>query len=129
MFGMGFMEIFLVLIVAIIALGPEKLPTAVVDIAKFFKKLKSGIDDAKSTIDDELNIAQMKQQAQEFKANISNVKDLAQIDLNSINSDRIYKEEEPIITEPKTKKKKKEKISKKIKENKKETISFDQSEI
>ena len=40
MFGMGFMEIFLVGIVAVIALGPEKLPSAMVDIAKFFKKLE-----------------------------------------------------------------------------------------
>ena len=41
MFGMGFLEIFLVLIVAIIALGPEKLPTAAVEVVKFFKKFKA----------------------------------------------------------------------------------------
>ena len=57
MFGMGFMEIFLIAIIAIIALGPEKLPTAMVEIAKFIKKFKTGIDDAKSTLNSELNIS------------------------------------------------------------------------
>jgi sec-independent protein translocase protein TatB len=57
MFGMGFMEILLIAIIAIIALGPDKLPTAMVQIAKFIKKLKSGLDDAKSTLDSELNIS------------------------------------------------------------------------
>ena len=59
MFGMGIMEIFLIAIVAIIALGPEKLPTAMVQIAKFLNKLKTGISDAKTTLDNELNISEM----------------------------------------------------------------------
>lgn len=40
MFGMGFFEILVVLIVAIIFLGPEKFPQAVVDIVKFFRAVK-----------------------------------------------------------------------------------------
>jgi len=89
MFGMGFMEIFLVLVVAVIALGPEKLPTAVVDIAKFFKKFKSGIDEAKNTIDNELKISEMKQQANEFKASVGDVTNLAKIDMDSLSTDRL----------------------------------------
>ncbi len=121
MFGMGFMEIFLVLIVGIIALGPEKLPSALVDIAKFFKKFKSGIDEAKATIDSELKISEMKQQAEEFKASVGDVTNLAKIDLDSINSDRSMddiednapkaKTKEPKTKEPKSKKAKKAKIS------------------
>ena len=76
MFGMGFMEIFLVLVVAIIALGPEKLPSAMVDIAKFFRKFKSGIEDAKSTLDNELNISEMKKEAEKFKASVAEVKSI-----------------------------------------------------
>ena len=82
MFGMGFMEIFLILVVAIIALGPEKLPQAAVDIAKFFKKLKSGIEDAKATLDNEINISAMKQEAKNLKEQIELDK-LTSIDLNS----------------------------------------------
>ena len=74
MFGMGFMEIFLIAIVAIIALGPEKLPTAMVQIAKFINKFKTGIADAKTTLDNELNISEMKSEASKFKAQIEETK-------------------------------------------------------
>ena len=83
MFGMGFMEIFLVLVVAVIALGPEKLPTAAVDIAKFFKKLKGGIDDAKSTLDSELNISGLKDEADRIKESV-NIDRLASLELEDI---------------------------------------------
>jgi sec-independent protein translocase protein TatB len=123
MFGMGFMEIFLVLVVAIVALGPEKLPTAVVDIAKFFKKFKNSIDEAKTSFDNELHIADMKKQADEFKASIGNVKDLARIDLNSINTDKILNDDPVKIYNQKNtkekknrKKKKKEKVQSNIEE-------------
>ncbi len=114
MFGMGFMEIFLVLIVAIIALGPEKLPSAVVDIAKFFKKIKSGLDDAKSTIDNELNISEMKKQAEDFKASVSDVSHMAKIDIdtNSLLNDEPSSTAGPKVQKKvKPKKTKKEKIS------------------
>ena len=84
MFGMGFMEIFLVLIVAVIALGPEKLPSALVDMAKFFKKIKTEINDAKTTINNELAITSMKEEANELKASISNVKSLVDVDINDL---------------------------------------------
>ena len=86
MFGMGFMEIFLVLVVAIIALGPEKLPSAMVDIAKFFRKFKSGIEDAKSTLDNELNISEMKKEAEKFKASVAEVKSIASVDVPDLTS-------------------------------------------
>jgi len=123
MFGMGFMEIFLILMVGIIALGPEKLPSAVVDIAKFFKKFKSGIDDAKSTLDAELNISEMKAQAEEFKASVGEVTDIAKLDLKSVNSDRIMED----IAEDKSKQKPK---AKKPKEKaKKEKVSLNSKEV
>jgi len=37
MFGLGFMEILFIAIIAILFLGPDKLPGAMVDIAKFIK--------------------------------------------------------------------------------------------
>ena len=81
MFGMGFMEIFLIAIIAVIALGPDKLPTAMVEIAKFIKKIKSGLDDAKTTLDTELNISEMKAEANKFKSQIADTK--ASLSINS----------------------------------------------
>jgi sec-independent protein translocase protein TatB len=92
MFGMGFMEIFLILIVGIIALGPEKLPSAVVDIAKFFKKMKNGIDDAKSSLDSQLQISQIKESAEEFKASVSDVTSLTDVNLDMLSSDNLLKD-------------------------------------
>ena len=80
MFGMGIMEIFLIAIVAIIALGPEKLPTAMVQIAKFINKFKTGLADAKSTLDNELNISEMKEEANKFKSQIEETKSSFAID-------------------------------------------------
>jgi len=74
MFGMGFMEILLIAIIAIIALGPDKLPDAMVQIAKFIRKFKSGLEDAKSTLDNELNISEMKSEATKFKSQIEETK-------------------------------------------------------
>lgn len=74
MFGMGFTEILLIAVVAIIALGPEKLPTAMVDIAKFIKKMKDGIDEAKTTLDNEIKITDMRKEAEKFKSQILDVK-------------------------------------------------------
>jgi len=94
MFGMGFMEIFLVLIVAIIALGPEKLPGAAVDIVKFFKKFKSSLDDAKSTLDNELNISQMKEEADKFKSSVSNIRNITTLELDEIANDTSTKKKQ-----------------------------------
>ena len=129
MFGMGFMEIFLIAIVAIIALGPEKLPTAMVEIAKFLKKFKSGVEDAKSTLDNELNITEMKAEAAKYKAQIEdakstlNLKENVNLGLNDIinddTSDKVKKNDEiDSSLENETKKEVSTKDSKKKKKNK-----------
>jgi len=70
MFGLGFTEIILIAIVAIIFLGPEKLPTALVDIAKFFRAFKKVIDDAKDSLDKEVKLSEIKQEALSYKESI-----------------------------------------------------------
>jgi len=107
MFGMGFMEIMLILIVAVIALGPEKLPTAAVDIAKFLKKMKSSVDDAKSTIDTEITKTGLRGEAQNFKDNIG-IDRLASLNLDNIIDDDYDNEPRKINKPIKTKVKKDE---------------------
>lgn len=111
MFGMGFMEIFLIAIVAIIALGPDKLPTAMVEVAKFLKKFKSGVEDAKSTLDTELNIKEMKEEANKFKAQIEDTKmSLTSGSKVDLGLDDIMKDD--LKSDKKEKKKKAEKTEK-----------------
>ncbi len=73
MFGMGFTEILMIAIVAIIFLGPEKLPKFLVDIAKFFKSLKRAINDAKVQLEQEVKISELKEEAQEYKEKFRSV--------------------------------------------------------
>lgn len=74
MFGMGFTEILLIAIIAVIVLGPEKLPGTMVQIAKVINKFKIGLADAKSTLDNELNISELKAEASKFKSQIEETK-------------------------------------------------------
>ena len=133
MFGMGFMEILLIAIVAIIALGPEKLPTAMVQIAKFINKFRIGLADAKSTLDNELNISEMKAEATKFKSQIEETKASLSIDskidlgLKDIMSDDLNSSssKENKIEEPKQEKvsfKKEDKFKVNLDEKKEDNI-------
>jgi sec-independent protein translocase protein TatB len=67
MFGLGFTEILLIAVVAVLFLGPEKLPDAMVQVAKFMKSVKKAISDAKSSLDEEMKIADLKEEALSYK--------------------------------------------------------------
>ncbi|TKX31827.1 Sec-independent protein translocase TatB [Campylobacter estrildidarum] len=68
---MSFGEIIIILIVAILVLGPDKLPEAIVQIAKILKALKKNIDDAKSSIEKEIRINELKEEAKKYKDEFS----------------------------------------------------------
>ncbi|EMS8659816.1 Sec-independent protein translocase subunit TatB [Campylobacter coli] len=68
---MSFGEIIVILIVAILVLGPDKLPEAIVQIAKILKALKRNIDDAKSSIEKEICINDLKEEAKKYKDEFS----------------------------------------------------------
>jgi sec-independent protein translocase protein TatB len=122
MFGMGFIEIFLVLIVAIIALGPEKLPGAMVDTVKFFKKIKSELGDAKASIDKELDLSEMKRDAEQLKQSVSNIQHMANIDLDEITNTATSSKP---TTEELTQEKKIDTPQEEPKSSKKEKISME----
>ena len=67
MFGMGFSEIMIVAVIAVLFLGPDKLPSTMVQIAKFFKSFKSSVNDAKSSFEQEIKIQELKDEALEYK--------------------------------------------------------------
>ena len=67
MFGIGFTELLLIFIIAILFLGPDKLPQAIVDIAKFIKSVKRSIGEAKSSLEQEINITELKEEALSYK--------------------------------------------------------------
>ncbi|GAA8419701.1 Sec-independent protein translocase protein TatB [Helicobacter pylori] len=95
MFGMGFFEILVVLIVAIIFLGPEKFPQAVVDIVKFFRAVKKTLNDAKDTLDKEINIEEIKKEALEYQKLFENkVESLKGVKIEELEDAKITAENE-----------------------------------
>jgi len=67
MFGMGFTEMLLIAVIAILFLGPDKLPSAMVDIAKFFRTVKNTIGSVKDSLEEEMNVTGIKQEALAYK--------------------------------------------------------------
>ncbi len=71
MFGMGFTEIIIIAIIAILFLGPDKLPEAMVEIAKFFRNVKKTVGSAKESLEHELNVADIKEEALNYKKELT----------------------------------------------------------
>ncbi len=67
MFGIDFGELLIILIIAVLVLGPDKLPEAMVKLAKMIKSVKKMISDAKYSIDSELQIADLKEETLSYK--------------------------------------------------------------
>ena len=67
MFGLGFTEIMIIAVIAILFLGPDKLPSAMVEVAKFFKNVKSTVGTVKESIEQEMNVSEIKAEALAYK--------------------------------------------------------------
>lgn len=95
MFGMGFFEILVVLVVAIIFLGPEKFPQAVVDMVKFFRAVKKTLNDAKDTLDKEINIEEIKKETLEYQKLFENkVESLKGVKIEELEDAKVAAENE-----------------------------------
>ncbi len=73
MFGMGFTEILMIAVVAIIFLGPDKLPQFLVDVAKFFRSFKRAVNDAKAQLEQEVKLTELKEEALEYKEKFKSI--------------------------------------------------------
>jgi len=71
MFGIGFTELLLISIVAILFLGPDKLPGALVEMGKFIKSVKKTIGEAKSSLEEEMKISDLKEEALSYKKQLT----------------------------------------------------------
>lgn len=60
MFDIGFTELLIVAVVALVVLGPEKLPTAVRTIGMWVGRLKRTVTSIQSEISEELRVEELK---------------------------------------------------------------------
>lgn len=95
MFGIGFFEILIILVVAVIFLGPDKLPQAIVDFVKFFRALKKSINEAKDTLDKELEISKLASEVEGIKSQFETQVDsiTKDIDLGNLQEIKEIKQE------------------------------------
>ena len=102
MFGIGLSELLLIAIIAILFLGPDKLPDALVQIAKFIKSTKKTIIDAKSAIEEEVRLDELKQEVLSYKEELNEaaeeLKDFKNIDFDNFLDDELSYDEEPSNT-------------------------------
>jgi sec-independent protein translocase protein TatB len=75
MFGMGFSEILIIVVIAILFLGPDKLPQTMVDIARFFRSAKRTLASAKASIEEELHVEDIKREVNSYKDNLIDEKE------------------------------------------------------
>lgn len=71
MFGMGFIEILIIGVIAILFLGPDKLPQAMVEMAKFFRSVKRTVASAKESLEEEMHISEIKEEAMNYKKELT----------------------------------------------------------
>jgi len=96
MFGIGFTELLLIAVIAILFLGPDKLPEAMVQIAKLFKSVKKTVNEAKSSLEEEMRIADLKEEAMSYKQQLDSATEELQ-GFKNISMDDIL--DEPAIIE------------------------------
>jgi len=75
MFGMGFTEILIIAVIAILFLGPDRLPSAMVEVAKFFRNAKNTIGSVKDSIEEEMQVKDIKEEALAYKRELLETSD------------------------------------------------------
>lgn len=90
MFGLGMPEILLILALALIIIGPKKLPDLAKTLGKSMREFKSAAQDFKNSINIETSIADIEPPAEEIQKNIKKAnEELADIEKNKKETDNI----------------------------------------
>ena len=76
MFGIGVTELMIIGAIALVLIGPEKLPSALKSLGKFVTDMKRSVNEVKHSVEDEINdltkdnfqeIAEIKKTSQDLK--------------------------------------------------------------
>jgi sec-independent protein translocase protein TatB len=128
MFGIGFTELLLIAVIAILFLGPDKLPETMVQIAKFIKSVKNTIGEAKHSLEEEMKIADLKEEALSYKSKLDSatneLRGFKNIDLDDMTT---LLDHEPTPTPPPSKKDPYATAPTDVVETKNETVTFKKS--
>lgn len=96
---MNITELLIIAVVAIIVLGPEKLPKTLIEIAKLLKVVKKQINDAKNSIETEIKLSELKEEAQKYKDEIAKANESVRKKLSFEEFDEIKKDLQTSVDE------------------------------
>ncbi len=68
MFGIGFPELLLLGVVALVVIGPERLPVVLRTLGEWIGGVKRGFADIRRQVEDELHLAEIRQEIDESSA-------------------------------------------------------------
>ena len=133
MFGIGLPELIIIAVVALIFIGPDKLPGVLRSIGKGLVELKRATSDVRSTvqeemqkIEDEIELKEVRESAQDFKNELGGVANKVDpLTLSKFNTDDQKEEISDSINESDIEKPQKEVLA----ENTEATITDSSGEI
>jgi sec-independent protein translocase protein TatB len=85
MLDIGFPEFLFIVVIAIIVLGPDKLPEALKTTGKFIGKIKRMWKDATADIRRELELEEMREEMKKYKEELEKLQKKVDSDVGEIN--------------------------------------------
>jgi sec-independent protein translocase protein TatB len=82
MLNIGFTELFIFAVIALLVLGPEKLPEAIRFVFKWYSKIKRTLNNLQNDLDRELRLSELKDQMEVELARIQSLEVQVQEKLN-----------------------------------------------
>ena len=83
MLDIGFSELLVEIVLAVVVLGPDKLPDAMRDFARFVRKIKKFWKDATADITRELEMEEMKEEMKKYKDELEKLQNETKIDIQN----------------------------------------------
>lgn len=94
MLDVGFSELFVFGIIALLVLGPDKLPEAARFAAKWYSKFKRAISSVQNDIDRELRLSEFREQMQQEMQKIQELEQKMQAQMQELQQQKIAVEQE-----------------------------------
>lgn len=90
MFGIGFFELVVIAVVALIFIGPKKMPELARQFGRFFVQIRRMTNDVRSTIDNAIHDAEIelvKEEREKLKKLLSENQNKVQAEVSAIQSE------------------------------------------
>ena len=90
MLNIGMTELLIFGIIALLVLGPEKLPEAARFVGKWYGKIKRMVSNVQNDIDRELRLSELREQMQQEMARIQKLEAKMQAQMSEMKNEKIF---------------------------------------